>query len=100
MPNQASKQQVYEGRRRAKTPPHVSVKTLRQVRGWTLDQLAAAIHDATGANYQRGTLSAIESGLRGLSAKAVGDLAAAYGITPEQIATDYTPIVRERSDAA
>ncbi|GAB3304027.1 helix-turn-helix domain-containing protein [Epidermidibacterium keratini] len=78
-------------KRAIKTPPHVSLKALRQMRGWTLDKLIAEIAGATGANYQRGTISAIESGLRGASAKAISDIAAAYRIDPDLITTDYRP---------
>jgi transcriptional regulator with XRE-family HTH domain len=74
-----------------KTPPHVDVKILRKVAGWTIDRLITEIYKATGATYQRGTISAIESGIRGASPKALADIAAAYGIPEGAITVDYTP---------
>lgn len=83
--------QQKRGTRTVKVPPHVDLKTLRKVAGWTIDRLCAEINRATGASYQKGTISAIESGLRGASDKALADIAAAYGLPADTITVAYVP---------
>lgn len=88
MPKQTQTKRV----RAVKTPPHVDLRSLRKAVGWTIDELIRQIAiRADGATYQRGTISAIESGTRGASPKALADIAAAYRIDPDAVRTDYVP---------
>ena len=73
------------------TPPHVSLRALRIACGKTLDQVCALVEEATGQQLTRGALSAIESGLRGASAETLRGLAAAFGLAPEDLDTQYEP---------
>lgn len=74
-------------------PPHVSLRSLRRATGLSLEQVCAAVTDITGAktSVTRGTLSAIETGLRGPSRQMLDALAVAYGLDPGDITTDYEP---------
>ncbi len=80
------------------TPPHVSIRTLRRASKLTQDQVCARIGEYTGTDFSRGSLSAIESGLRGASNKIIEALAYAYDIDPTDIDTSYEP--RRRGVAA
>ena len=82
-------QSKYEAARKMRTPPHVSIRTLRMVAGLTLDQLIARMEEATGRSYSRGAMSAVESGLRGASAELVEALELAYGLDAGSIDTNY-----------
>lgn len=87
------------------TPPHVSLKSLRRACGLTIDELAARVETTTGRKApSRGALSAIENGVRGASGQLLADIAAAYGLAPEEITTTYLPRVtpdpNRKSDAA
>ncbi|WP_207842575.1 helix-turn-helix domain-containing protein [Williamsia soli] len=82
-------QSKYEAARKLRTPPHVSIRTLRVVSGLTLDQLIGRMQEATGRSFSRGAMSAIESGLRGASAEVVEALELAYGLEPGAIDTNY-----------
>ncbi|SIK42041.1 helix-turn-helix domain-containing protein [Mycobacteroides abscessus] len=73
------------------TPPHVPIRALRHLAGLTLDGLADLIEDATGVRYTRGTLSAVESGLRGTSKELLAGIEVAYGLEPGTITTTYRP---------
>lgn len=73
------------------TPPHVPIRALRHLAGLTLDGLADLIEDATGVRYTRGTLSAVESGLRGTSKELLTGIEVAYGLEPGTITTTYRP---------
>lgn len=83
----------YTGQRPTKVPPHVSLRILRKASGLTLDQVAAAVTEVTGAKrpVTRGAISAIESGLRGASSQMLDALAVAYGLDPGDITTTYEP---------
>lgn len=74
-----------------KPAPMVSIRVLRAVAGLTVDALVARIEEETGRRYTRGAISAIENGHRGASRELIDGLAAAYGIDPADIRTEYTP---------
>lgn len=80
-----------------KTPPHATMRGLRKASNLTLDQVAAAVTEILGAKpaINRGTISAIESGLRGASVQMLDALAVAYGMEPGDLTTDYEPRSRE-----
>lgn len=90
---------TYPQPRTLKSPPHVSLRALRTVSGLTLEQVALSVTEELhrrkvlkpGATVSRGTLSAIESGLRGASTDMLEALAVAYGLAPADIVTDYQP---------
>lgn len=88
----------YDRQRTKRTPPHVSLGDLRAAVGITLDQLIQRIEDTSGITTTRGTLSAIENGLRGGSAELLTGIALAYGLRPDAITTDYLP--RAKGEAA
>jgi transcriptional regulator with XRE-family HTH domain len=72
-------------------PPHVSLRDLRAAVGITLEQLAERIEEVSGLKPSRGTLSALETGGRGVSADLLAAIAAAYGLAPNAITTAYVP---------
>lgn len=75
-----------------RVPPHASLRTLRLAVGLTLEELAARIsHEVPELAVSRGTLSAIESGSRGVSAFMLRALESAYGIPEGSLTTDYEP---------
>lgn len=79
-------------RRPRKTPPHVSLGTLRRVAGLRLDDVCNRVHELfPEVTLTRGALSAIESGTRGVSTVTLAALAAVYGIRADEITTDYEP---------
>lgn len=73
------------------TPPHVSLKTLRKACHLTLEEVCQRVSEVTGKEMVRGSLSAIESGLRGASAEVLRGLAHAYDIDVDDIDVQYTP---------
>lgn len=83
----------YDKQRQPKTPPHVSLRSLRVASGMTLDQVAVATSEVLGKSkpMNRGTIAAIESGLRGPSQEVLDAMAVAYGLDPGAIVTDYEP---------
>ena len=78
--------------RRRVTPPYVDLQSLRSAVGWTLDQVCDAVN-CVDANIglTRGGLSAIEGGLRGVSAQTLRALEQAYGLNDGAITTTYEP---------
>ena len=72
-------------------PPHVSLRSLRQATGLTVEQVAAKVADVLGLDepLNRGTISAIETGKRGASKQMLDAIAAAYGLETGAITTDY-----------
>ncbi|AXH49687.1 HTH DNA binding protein [Gordonia phage Frokostdame] len=74
-----------------RTPPHVSVKTLRTALKLTLDDVADRIEENTGDRPTRGALSAVESGLRGASVELLAAMEMAFEIEPGSITTTYQP---------
>lgn len=89
----------YTKQRKAKTPPHVSLRALRRASGLTLEQVAEAVAEVLGEDttVNRGTISAIESGLRGASVQMLAALEVAYGLEAGDITTTYEP--RARAEA-
>lgn len=77
--------------RKSHTPPHVPIKALRIVAGITLDVLATEIGQITGRKPARGTLSAIESGIRGASTEMLRAIEQAYALPSGMVTTDYDP---------
>lgn len=91
----------YGAQRAVKTPPHVSLRSLRRVSGLTLEQAGAAVAEVLGMKQPmtRGALSAIESGLRGPSQQVLDALAVVYGLDPGDIVTDFEPRQRDLAGA-
>ncbi|MGB3302651.1 MAG: helix-turn-helix transcriptional regulator [Gordonia sp. (in: high G+C Gram-positive bacteria)] len=91
MESKVAARRRYTNQRGRRTPPHVSIKVARQIAGWSLDELADRIEEATGDRPTRGALSAIENGVRGASREMLSAFEAAYGVTSGSITTDYEP---------
>lgn len=98
----------YDKQRAAKTPPHVTLKGLRRASGMTLEQVAEAVTEVlygdeirVGAKpaVNRGTIAAIESGLRGASVQMLDAMAIAYGMEAGDIVTNYEPRRRDLPEA-
>lgn len=89
----------YENQRERRTPPHVSLRSLRKASNQTLEQVCATVSEILGLPperpFVRGSLSAIESGLRGPSQAVLDALAVAYGLDPGDVVTDFEPRKRE-----
>lgn len=81
----------YTRQREKKTPPHVSLKTLRLALGMTLHEVAMRVEEITGDKPTKGALSAIENGHRGISAELLAALEQAYNLDPGAITTTYKP---------
>ncbi|MCT7373187.1 hypothetical protein A7R75_29785 [Mycolicibacterium llatzerense] len=58
---------------------------------WDLDDICDRVEETNGDRPARGTLSAIENGVRGVSAELLAALEAAYKLPRGSITTDYTP---------
>lgn len=92
----------YTKQRAPKTAPHATLRGLRKASGMTLEQVADAVNEVLGARSKvnRGTISAIESGLRGASVQMLDAIAVAYGMEPGDLVTDYEPRSRDLAEAA
>ncbi len=90
----------YDKQRAAKIAPHATMRGLRKASGLTLEQVADAVNGVLGpkSKVNRGTISAIESGLRGASIQMLNAIAVAYGMEPGDLVTDYEPRRRDRLD--
>ena len=78
-------------------PPHVPLGALRHVAGWSLEKLGEEIAKHGVSRPDKGTLSAIESGLRGISVDLLNAIEAAYGLKPGTISTSYEPRPNRRT---
>ena len=88
-------------RERNRVPvPHVSLSALRGALGLTLEQVCTRFEAETGVPLTRGGLSAIETGIRGVSTATLAGLEAAYGLNQGEITTAYEPKTRERKGHA
>lgn len=88
----------YEAQRDRRTPPHVSLRTLRNVSGKTLDDICTATGEVLGKPLTRGAMSAIENGHRGVSPAVLHALEVVYGLAPGDLVVDYTPRRRDLED--
>lgn len=83
----------YTQQREKRTPPHVSLKTLRVALNLTLHEVGLRVEAITGDKPTKGALSAIENGHRGISAELLTALEQAYNLEPGSITTTYKPRV-------
>jgi len=74
--------------------PRITLGDLRAAVGLTLDEVCARVAETTGKPFFRGSLSAIENGIRGASAEVLSALETAYGIRSGSIDTQYEPRTR------
>lgn len=83
----------YDRQRSRRTPPHAPLPAIRRAAGLTLDAVATAVTEILGAEpaINRGTISAIELGIRGASQQMLDAMAVAYGMEPGDLTTDYEP---------
>lgn len=87
----------YDRQRKRVNPPHIGIKELRDLLGWTIDQLIDQIEVAPGQKpLTRGAISAIENGQRGVSQETLDAIASGYGLEPGTITTDYRPRITHR----
>lgn len=110
MPSNIAARRRYSEQRERRTPPHISLRTLRLALKaydpdgeWDLDDVCERVEAVTGDRPARGTMSAIESGTRGVSAELKAALEQAYRLPAGSITTDYqprnTPAVSEQVSA-
>lgn len=95
---------TYPKQRDQRTPPHVSLRSLRIACGLTLDKVAEnvtvqlrqadVLRDDEAVS--RGTISAIETGLRGASQQMLDAIAVSYGLEPGDLTVTYE--ARERAE--
>lgn len=75
-----------------KTPPVASLRSVRLASQQTLETVADSVSELLGQKVSRGTISAIETGVRGASVQMLDALALAYGLEPGDIyVSDYDP---------
>jgi transcriptional regulator with XRE-family HTH domain len=80
-------------------PPHLPLKALRKALGLTLEDVSERITVAfPEMEVSRGTLSAIESGSRGVSDLMLQALERAYNLPAGSLTTAYTPRQRDRAE--
>ena len=78
--------------RTGRTPPHASLRVLRKVAGLSLEDVSDRIaKHFPEMEVSRGTLSAIETGSRGVSDLMLRALERAYGLDEGTLTTDYAP---------
>jgi transcriptional regulator with XRE-family HTH domain len=78
----------------------VTTAVLRKSKGITLQAVCDHINEEHGLRVDRGTISAIENGHRGGSAKMLAAYADAIGIAPASIDTQYVPRQSREGSAA
>jgi transcriptional regulator with XRE-family HTH domain len=83
----------YKNQRKPKPPPTVNLKFFRLEKGLTLSAVAKLVQDEVGRDVGPGTISAIESGNRGMSAEMAAALEKALGLPERAINLQYTPTV-------
>lgn len=92
----------YSQQRERRIPPHVTLKDVRELLkriankydiplGFDIDDICDRVEAVTGDRPARGTISAIETGARGVSAELLSALEQAYTLPVGSITTDYTP---------
>lgn len=88
----------YAQQRERRTPPHVTLRILRlalkahdPAGQWDLDDVCDRVEAITGDRPARGTMSAVETGVRGASTELLGALEQAYELPVGSITTAYTP---------
>lgn len=91
MPSNLAARRKYSQQREKKVPPHVSLRTLRIALRKSLTDVAERVAEITGDEPTKGALSAIETGVRGVSAELLDALEQAYGLEPGSITTTYRP---------
>lgn len=83
--------------RAPKAPPCVPIRYVRQAANLTLDEVSLRLKETTGRIYGKGTLSAVESGMRGASSELLEALEVAYDLPAGSIQTEYQPRAPRRS---
>lgn len=82
----------------------VSLKDLRVASGKKQAEVCAFVTDYLGLegddSFTAGSLSLIENGKRGASVKVLAAIAAAYGLPPGAIRSDYVPQDRRIREAS
>ncbi|MBP3086982.1 helix-turn-helix domain-containing protein [Mycolicibacterium fortuitum] len=81
----------YANQRPKVHPPVVTTATLRKAKGLTLQAICDHMCEEHGIQTDRGTISAIENGHRGASARMLAAYADALGIPTTDIDTAYEP---------
>ena len=92
----------YSQQRERRVPPHMSLQDVRLLLkgiarkydipiGFDIDDICDRVEAVSGDRPARGTISAIETGTRGVSAELLTALELAYGTRPGAITTTYEP---------
>lgn len=95
-PTKAATRAKYTQQRPKVSVPVVPTSVLRKAKGLTLQDVCNHLRDEHGMAVDRGTISAIENGHRGGSARMLAAYADALGISTTSIDTQYEP--RRRGD--
>jgi len=74
-----------------KAPPLASLRCLRIASHQTLEQVAETVSELLNQKVSRGTISAIETGVRGASKQMLDALAVAFDLEPGDVYVDYDP---------
>lgn len=99
MPNGAPVKPGKYSNQRPRVPvPVVTTATLRKAKGLTIQAVCDHMFAEHGIKTDRGTISAIENGHRGASARMLAAYADALGVPQVEIDTQYEP--RRRGEPA
>lgn len=89
----------YPEPRPKKSPPHAPISALRLALGLTQEDVCRGVNEyIPEARVTRGTISAIESGAKGVSTAMLAALEHAYGLPEGTLVTEYVP--RNRREVA
>ncbi|QDF19776.1 helix-turn-helix DNA binding domain protein [Mycobacterium phage LilSpotty] len=101
MPQGAPNKSAKYSNQRPKVPvPVVPTATLRKAKGLTIQAICDHMFAEHGIKTDRGTISAIENGHRGASARMLAAYADALGIPISVIDTQYEPRRRGETEVA
>lgn len=92
-PNRTQSRAKYRNQREPVSPPVVPLAVGRKLAGLTLQDVCDHINAEFEfpRKVERGTISAIENGIRGASAEMLVAIASALGISADVIDTAYEP---------
>lgn len=89
----------YDRQRPRVQVPVIPLVALRKSHGLKQPEVVARIEEATGRKYTVGALSALETGHRGASVQFLTDIAAVFGLDPEDLWTSYEPRLKDKEES-
>ncbi|MCV7157992.1 helix-turn-helix transcriptional regulator [Mycolicibacterium brisbanense] len=92
-PNRSQSRSKYRNQRKPVSVPVIPLALGRKLAGKTLQDVCDHINAEFEfpKKVERGTISAIENGLRGASAEMLVAIASALGVSADEIDTEYEP---------